>query len=205
MFKQFRNIDTAFKHIRLFSFVLIIAYTLLCCFVVYKCTSAISTTQSKVYVIANGKLLPAAATERASYLDVEVRDHVKMFHFYFYSLSPDEQAIQRNVTKSLYLCDNSAKNEYDNMKESGYYSGIISANISQEIECDSVRVNMDATPIQFTYYGTIKIIRSTSVLTRSIITTGFIRLTSPSDNNPHGMLVEKWKVLENKDINLQKR
>ena len=41
--------------------------------------------------------------------------------------------IQSNITKALYLADGSAKRQYENLKENGYYSNIISGNISQQI------------------------------------------------------------------------
>ena len=32
------------------------------------------------------------------------------------------------------------------------------------------------------------------------ITEGFLRNVARSDNNPHGFLIERWRVLENKDL-----
>jgi hypothetical protein len=50
----------------------------------------------------------------------------------------DDEFIRKNVTKALYLADYTAKQEYDNLTENGYYSQIVSGNISQRIEMDSV-------------------------------------------------------------------
>lgn len=205
MFKQLRNIDTAFKHIRLFSIVIIVSNLTLCCYVIYSCLNSIGDAQKKVYVIANSKLLEATATSREAFLGIEMKDHVKTFHYNFYTLAPDELVIQKNITRALYLADATAKDEYDNLKESGYYSSVIAANISQELITDSVAVNLDKSPYQFIFFGRLKIIRSTSIITRSIITTGNIRITTPSDNNVHGMLIEKWAIIENKDLTTQKR
>lgn len=206
MFRQFKNIDSAFKHIRLFSFALIVANVVICCYVIYSALKTLSQEQAKVFVLANGKLLEAVGTDRRSVVEVEIRDHVKDFHYYFFTASPDEDAIKKNITKALYLCDGSAKAEYDNLQESGYYTGIVSGNISQSIETDSIHVNVNVKPIQFVYYGRLKIVRTTSVLTRSLITSGQIRFTNnPSDNNPHGALIENWRIVANQDINIQKR
>ncbi|PSL42818.1 conjugative transposon TraK protein [Chitinophaga niastensis] len=205
MLTHLKNIDTSFRHIRLFSYVLIVANALTCCYVVYSCQQSIRLMQSKVLVIANSKLFQATAASREAFLPIEIKDHVETFHFNFYTLAPDELVIKKNVTKALYLADISAKEEYDNLKESGYYSSIVSANISQTIEPDSVSINLDTTPYQFTYFGKIKIVRSSSILIRSLITTGTIRITTPSDNNVHGMLIEKWRIIDNKDLSIQKR
>jgi conjugative transposon TraK protein len=130
-----------------------------------------------------------------------------MFHFYFYSLEPDEQIIKRHLTAALYLADNSAKQEYDNLTETGYYSNIMSGNISQQVaDPDSILVSTGQPPYYFRYYGKLRIVRETSILTRSLVTEGAVRqLTSVSDKNPHGFLIENWKVLDNKDLSVEIR
>jgi conjugative transposon TraK protein len=206
MFQQFKNIDSAFKHIRLFSIAFLLANCVICLYTIYKTSQELKVVQGKVYVIANGKLMEALAGDRRETLPVEIRDHVKMFHYYFFSLEPDDQVIKAHLTKALYLADGSAKAEYDDLNETGYYTGIQSGNISQQVEePDSVLVNIDQQPYYFRYVGKLKIIRATTITTRSLITEGYIRNTTASDNNPHGFLIERWKILDNQDINIQKR
>ncbi len=205
MFHQLKNIDTAFKHIRLFSLVLIIACILLCCYTVFKSFQLISETQERIYILANGKALEAWSAERKDNIPVEARDHVRMFHYYFFTLSPDEKVIQENITKAMYLSDETAKRQYDNLKENRYYSNVISGNISQEILIDSIRINTDDYPFYFRCYARQKLIRVTSIVTRSLITDGFLRNVSRSDHNPHGFLIEKWNILENHDIKTENR
>jgi conjugative transposon TraK protein len=205
MFQQFKNIDTAFRFIRLFAIAFLAGAVVICCFVVQRSTSALQKAQQKVYVLLNGKLMDAMAVDRSDSISVEVRDHVKMFHYYFYSLQPDDDLNRRHLTSALYLADNSARQEYDNLMERGYFSNIVSGNVSQQVQdYDSILVDLNHTPYYFRYYGKLKIIRSTSTVTRSLISEGYIRMTGISTNNPHGMLIERWKVLENKDLDLQK-
>jgi conjugative transposon TraK protein len=206
MFKQFKNIDTAFQFVRLFALLFMIANVGISLFTIYRATATVQKGQQKVYVLYNGKLMDALAVQRTDSLQVEIRDHVKMFHYYFYSLQPDDAVNKRHLTAALYLADNSARQEYNNLTESGYYSNIISANISQEVpEYDSIQVDVNRNPYVFRYYGKLRIIRATSILTRSLVTEGYIRMTDISDNNPHGMLIERWKVDDNKDLLLEKR
>src|SRR5690606_15440163 len=117
MFQQLRNIDSAFKHIKLFSFVLLGTCGMICCYTVYKSLQMVTQTQEKIYILANGKALEAWSAERKDNIPVEARDHVRMFHYYFFTLDPDDKVIQRNITKALYLADESAKRQYDNLKE----------------------------------------------------------------------------------------
>jgi conjugative transposon TraK protein len=113
--------------------------------------------------------------------------------------------IQSNLGKALYLSDASAKRQYDDLKETGYYSNIISGNISQQINIDSVTVDTKQQPYYFKCYGTIRIIRPNSIVTRSLTTEGFLRNVARSDHNPHGFLIERWTTLENKDVKTENR
>lgn len=205
MFKQMKNIDSAFKYVRGFTLLVIITCVALCAYSLHRSFKLVSEIQSKIYILANGKALEAYADERKDNIPVEAKDHVKTFHRLFFSLDPDEKVIQANVTRALYLADASAKRQYDNLKESGYYTNLISANISQQIAVDSVLVDINQAPYFFRCYATEKIIRTSSVLTRSLITEGWLRNVTRSDNNPHGFLIERWATIENKDIKTENR
>jgi conjugative transposon TraK protein len=205
MFRQTKNIDTAFRHIRGFTILLVVACTVICCFTLYTCFQQLEAVESRIYILANGKALEAYASERKDNIPVEARDHVKTFHQLFFTLDPDENVIRSNVTNALYLADGSAKREYDNLKESGYYSSIISGNISQQIKVDSIRIDIDEYPYSFVCYAMQSLIRTTSTVHRSLVTKGFLRNVSRSDNNPHGFLIENWTTVENRDIKVEKR
>jgi len=205
MFKQLQNIDTAFKHIRLFTVVVIGSCTIMVGLVIIKSFQAIEKAQQRIFILSNGKVLDAWAAERKDNIPVEAKDHVKTFHHYFFTLDPDDKAIQANVGRALYLADASAKRQYDNLKENRYYSNIISGNISQEIQIDSITVNVNNYPFYFKCYAKQILIRATSIVTRSLITDGFLRNVTRSDNNPHGFLIEKWNTLDNRDIKTEVR
>ncbi len=200
MFRKMKNIDTAFRHVRTFTMLVIAGCVLICCFTLYKSFSLVSKMQGKIYILANGKALEAYASERKDNIPVEARDHVKTFHKLFFTLDPDDKAIQANITKALYLADGTAKRVYDDLKENGYYAGLISGNVNQTIVVDSVTVDINDYPYRFHCYATQSIIRPTSITTRSLITEGALRNVSRSDNNPHGFLIERWNTIENSDI-----
>ena len=200
MFKKMKNIDTAFRHIRSFTLVVIIGCVLICCFALYKSFSLVSQMQSKIYILANGKALEAYASERKDNIPVEARDHVTTFHKLFFTLDPDDKAITASITKALYLADGSAKRAYDDLKENGYYAGLISGNVNQTIVVDSVAVDINDYPYKFRCYATQSIIRPTSITTRSLVADGALRNVSRSDNNPHGFLIERWSTIDNRDL-----
>lgn len=202
MFRKFKNIETAFQHVRAFTIAVVVCAFLAVGFTVYQCRALIATIQSRVYILFNGKVLDAVAADRKDNVAVEARDHVRAFHELFFTLSPDDKANQANIGKALYLADESAKRAYDNLAESGYYANIISGNISQQLQVDSVAVDLRTYPYPFRCYATQSIIRTSSTVTRSLVTSGELRNVSRSDNNPHGFLIQRWTTLENKDIKI---
>jgi conjugative transposon TraK protein len=168
-------------------------------------SEAVSRAQGRVYILANGKVLEALASDRKENIPVEARDHVRTFHGLFFTLDPDEKVIEGNLSRALYLADGSAKRIYENLKESGYYANVISANISQRLVIDSIRLDMTSYPFYFRCYGQETIIRTTSIVTRDLVTEGWLRDVSRSDNNAHGFLIERWSILENKDLKVEQR
>jgi conjugative transposon TraK protein len=205
MFTKAKNIDSAFQHIRLFSIVFIISCVVITSLVSLNSMKQVSESQQHLYILANGKILEAFAGDRKDNIAVEARDHIGMFHHYFFSLDPDEKVIDGNITKSLYLADASAKKQYDNLKENGYYRNIISGNISQQLEIDTIDLNTANYPYYFHLVAKEKLIRTTSIVTRSLVTEGWLRNVSRSDNNSHGFLIEKWAILENRDLKTELR
>lgn len=205
MFRQLKNIDSAFRYVRLVTILVMLFSFGLCAFLIISYQFKQSQQDKRILVIANGKIFEAFADERAKYWPIEIRDHVRTFHSLFYTLIADEKAIYQNINRSLFLADNSAANEFKNLKENGYFTSLVAAGVTQEISCDSITVDMNTTPWRFRYYGTLRITRATSIVTRSLITEGGLRTTLATDNNPHGLLIERWQVLENNTIKQENR
>lgn len=200
MFTKMKNIDTTVRHLKAFSIAVVIGCVITSCFALWKSFSLVATMQSKVYILANGKALEAYAAGRKDNIPVEAKDHVKTFHQLFFTLDPDDKAIAAGITKALYLADGSAKRAYDDLKENGYYAGLISGNVNQTIAVDSISVDINEFPYRFRCYATQSITRPTSITTRSLVTEGALRNVSRSDNNPHGFLIERWNTIDNRDL-----
>lgn len=205
MFEKPKNIDNAFRQIRLFTLIVVIASFLFAGYTLFQSQQLTNSLHQKVYILANGKVLEALLTDRRENLEVEAKDHISTFHRYFFTLDPDEKVIKTNTAKALYLADQSAKRQYDNLKESNFYSNIIAGNISQEIQADSIRVDLSQPPYYFRYYGKQILTRTGSIVTRVLVTEGNLRLVSRSEHNPHGFLIENWNTLENFDLTVQTR
>lgn len=205
MFRKAKNIDQAFRQTRNVALVGISLSTLVSVFTVGRSFQVEQHRKEQVLVLPAGKVIEAVSVERSENLPVEIRNHVKTFHTLFFTLDPDENAIQRNVTKALYLADRSAKRVYDDLKENGYYAALISGNVNQTISIDSVMVDVNQYPYDFRCFATQIIIRPTTITKRSLVTEGVARNVSRSDNNPHGFLIERWNTVENRDLKTENR
>lgn len=205
MFQPTKNIDTAFRAMRGMMVVVIVCCFLICLYSLYQNVQLASRAQDRVYVLASGKAVEVFASSRKENIGVEAKDHVAMFHTYFFSLDPDEKAISVNVRRALYMADASAKKQYDDLVETGYIAGIISGNISQQITIDSVRLELSQEPYSFRCFATLTITRPTSIVTRNLITQGLLRNVARSDHSPHGFLIERWETIENKDLKIESR
>jgi hypothetical protein len=42
-------------------------------------------------------------------------------------------------------------------------------------------------------------------VTRDLVTEGWLRNISRSDNNPHGFLIERWNTIDNRDLKVENR
>jgi conjugative transposon TraK protein len=205
MFQTFRNLDHAFRQLRLISMLCIIASVLTVgCALTLSYRYALAL-QNRVYVLSDGKVLEAFATDRGENLPAEARDHVRTFHELLFALDPDEKLIAVNAGRALYLADRSGKQVYDNLRESGYLYGIVSGNISQRVEIDSIDLELGRRPYHFHCFARELITRMSNVTTRALVTEGWLRPVSRSENNPHGFLIENFSILDNRDLGVQNR
>lgn len=205
MFKKFKTLEEAFRKVRRLSLGFVVLSAAVSWWAIYNGTREAEKARKTVYVLLNGKAMEAVAADRKENLPVELRDHLRTFHRLFFDLDPDEKAIKASVLQSLYLADGSAKALYDDEVEKGFISGLISGNISQSVKLDSIWLNVDQEPYAFRCRGTQTMTRATSVTMRSLVTQGLVRNVERSDNNPHGFLIERFEVVENKDLKTVKR
>lgn len=205
MFTKVKSIESAFQQVRWICGLVIVCAFGFAGYVKYQSSEELARAESRVYILSSGKAMEVLASDRKDNVPVEARDHICRFHELFFTLDPDEKVIQGNIGKALYLADGSAKGLYDNLRETGYYGGVISGNISQEITVDSVILNMERYPFYFRCNSMLRIIRPTSIVTRDLITEGYLRNVSRSDHNPHGFLIERWATLKNRDIKVETR
>ena len=171
-FKSLNNIETSFRQIRLFALVFICLCALVTGFAVWNSYSFAEKQRQKIYVLDNGKsLMLALSQDMAQNRPVEAKSHVRRFHELFFTLSPDKDAIESNVRRSLFLADKSAYNYYKDLSEKGYYNRVISGNINQTVEIDSMKCDFNQYPYRVDTYARQLIVRESSLTVRSLVTT----------------------------------
>lgn len=200
-FKSLKNIETSFKQIRIITIVFVVLCAGITGYAVWNSFSFAEAQRQKIYVLDEGKSLMLALSQDLSQnRPVEAREHVKRFHELFFTLSPDKSAIESNINRALFLVDKSPFKYYQDMQEKGYYNRIVSGNINQIIQVDSVVCNLDAYPYKTTVYSKQMIIRASNITERSLVTRCDLRNSVRSDNNPHGFIMERFEIIENRDL-----
>lgn len=200
-FKSLKNIESSFRQIRLYAMIFLGCCLLLTVLVVWKSYSFAEAQRQKIYVLDEGKsLMLALSQDLQQNRPVEAREHVRRFHQLFFNLSPDKSAIEGNVTRALLLADKSAMSYYRDMMEKGYYNRLIAGNIIQTVEIDSIRCDFSVYPYQVRTFGRQRILRESSITERSLVTTCQLVNATRSDNNPQGFLIERFNIVENKDL-----
>jgi len=200
-FKSLKNIETSFRQIRIIAGVFVVLCAGITGYALWNSYSFAEAQRQKIYVLDEGKSLMLALSQDLSQnRPVEAREHIKRFHELFFTLSPDKNAIESNINRALFLVDKSAFRYYQDMQEKGYYNRIVSGNINQIIQIDSVACNFDVYPYPVMTYARQMIIRASNVTERSMVTRCNLINSVRSDNNPHGFTMEKFEILENRDL-----
>lgn len=205
-FKTLRNIENSFRQIRLYAIVFAVLCMGVAGFALWKSYRFAEQQRQKIYVLDQGKSLMLALAQDASInRPVEAREHVRRFHELFFTLAPDKDAIESNMKRAFNLADKSAFNYYKDLSEKGYYNRIISGNVQQRTEVDSVICNFDSYPYAVRTYAKQFIIRSSNVTRRSLVTSCYLVNSVRSENNPQGYNIEKFRVEENRDVEVIER
>ncbi len=198
-----KNIESK---IRLASFVsmgsLLLAFSISITVSFYAYKQVVSARKS-IYILDNNVPILAKQTDVQMNRPAEYKAHIDLFHSIFFSLTPDDRFIEYQMKRAMYLIDESGARQYNDLKEKGYFSSVLSSSSVLTLQTDSIVI--DLPHMYFRYYGKQKIDRRSVTVLRSLITEGYLKDIPRSENNPHGVLITGWKTIENKDVeNVQK-
>lgn len=149
----------------------------------------------RIYIVDKNKQFEALTASTNTNLPVEITYHVGRFHELFFNLAPDSKQIEENTKKAFFLCDESAKKFYDNLKEQNFYNEIIQGNVVQKIQVDSVSVESSVYPYKATCYAHIEQTRSSGRQLKGLISTCTLEETPRSVNSPNGLFMRNFNVV----------
>lgn len=200
-FKYLRNLETSFRFVRSVALVAIAGSLLFAGGVAFWAFRQVEASRRNVYALANGKsLMLALAEEAGANRPAEARDHVKTFHWLFFTQEPDEKSIVRRMGEAARLGDGSVTRLYSDLVEKGFFSQLVQGNVLEKVEVDSVVTDFTHTPYYARTYARQLLVRASTVTVRRLQTECFLRDATRTDDNPHGFVIERFRVLDNRDL-----
>lgn len=205
LIKYFDNIDSSFRKMKFLTIASLICAGCVCVLSVGIAAWSSEHARESVYVIEKGSAVMARRTKEDANRDMEAADHVTRFHELMFNLSPSSESIKRNVDRALLMSDRSAYDYWMDLSERGFYQRLVSANVSQEIVVDSVKVDMQSYPYGAITYGKLFLLRESNITSYQFESTCRLVEVERSPSNPHGMMIEKFLVTRNDNLGTRKR
>jgi conjugative transposon TraK protein len=203
--KYFETVETSFRKMKFITVASIASGIVIALGSVFIAGRMTLSGSDNIYVIDRGSAVMAARSGEDAYRDLETRDHIERFHELMFNLSPNAESIRRNLDRALTMSDRSAYEYWSDLSERGFYSRMVSANISQEIVIDSVRVDMSSYPYQAKTYAKIYMLRESNITAYDFESSCRLVDVQRSQSNPHGLMIEKFRVIRNENIGTRMR
>lgn len=203
--KYFDTIETSFRKLKFITVASIASGVVIALGAVYISGQQMLSNNDNIYVIDRGSAVMAARNGQDAYRDLEVKDHIERFHELMFNLSPNSESIKRNLDRALVMSDKSAYDYWSDLSERGFYSRIVSANISQEIVIDSVKVDMSSYPYQAKTYAKVFMLRESNITAYDFESSCRLVDVERSPSNPHGLMIEKFRVSKNENMGTRQR
>lgn len=193
-----QDLDKKIKFAKAIVLSTVIVAGVVCCFTMWKAFSLVEQERNQIYVLDGDIPFLAERADMEAGFIMEARAHINLFHHYFFTLPPDDSYIKWTLGKALYMADATALKQKQALDESGFFNELVSSSAFCTIVCDSINLNEHTR--EFTYYGHQIIKRPSRTQRRRLVSTGFLENVRRSENNPHGMLITRWKTIENSDM-----
>lgn len=206
LIKYFDNIETGFRKMKFLTIAVIGASVIVTAVVIYLSFQFAADSRDNIFVVdKSGTAVMASASPDGSEKDLEIQDHLTRFHELMFSLSPSSESIKRNIDRALVMSDRSAYDYWRDMSERGFYQRLVSANISQQIVVDSVKVNINGYPYDAVTYGKLYLLRESNITAYQFESSCRLVDVERSQSNPHGLMIEKFTVRKNENIGTKRR
>lgn len=206
MVKVTETITGSFAKLKFVVVACLVAVVATAVFSVYYSISKIDEIGRTVIVLDKGQALSGSRQDVLVNRRDEVEEQSKRFHTLFFTASPNREVVNRNVESALRLCnDRSVYNYFNDVQESGFYRRIAQSQSVQEVQVDSVVVDMRSYPYRVATFASLFITRPTAVY-RNLLVTRMNMIDVPRDpTNLNGLKIENFEVIRNDQIENRSR
>lgn len=203
--KYFGGIDQELQSRKILVVATLLFSATVCIGVVVASFMFVRQSRDTVYVVDKGSTIMASIADGDVQRDLEVEDHVRRFHELMFNLAPSTESQKRNLEQALHMADRSAYDWWRDQSEAGFYSRLVSANISQEIQIDSVQFSMQAYPYPARLFGKVYLTRESNITAYDFVSECRLSDVPRSRSNPHGLMIEKFTIKRYESLGTRKR
>lgn len=201
-----KNLNSAFKLVKILSLSIVLMCFVFVLAFYYMSEKKVNESREKVYVLSSGSVLDFALSKNMEVnRPAEIKNHLETFNRLFFEFDPDPKDILERIDKALVLIDNSGSLMHSNRRESLYYHRIVEGSISSRIQVDSIKVDISSYPYRAQFFGKQKLIRPSNVILKNLIASCNLRNTKRTDDNPHGLFIENFQLINNETIDEKSR
>lgn len=200
-FHYLRNLETQFRFVRSVALLTVTGSLLFAASVAYWAFREVARSRQHVYARIGDKSLQLVLdSETGQNRPAEARDHLKTFHSLFFQQEPDERAIEKRMDQAARLGDGSVSRLYADLREKGFFSQLVQGNVLEKVEVDSVVTDWSRSPYYARTYARQILVRASTVSVRRLTTECYLLDVRRTDDNPHGFMIERFRVLDNRDL-----
>lgn len=161
--------------------------------------------REQIYVLDDGSVLQAMRSNNMAQRDEECKEHVTRFHELFFNVSPNTETVNKNAAAALALADKSAYNYFNDLKEKQFYMRLIQNNATQQVIVDSINVNIGVKPYKAVTYLTRYYNRPSGITKYRMVTTCDLAESQRGPTNPHGLIIQRFTVVEDTELETRVR
>lgn len=203
--KYFGGIDQELRSRKILVVATLLFSAAVCIGVVVASFMFVRQSRDTVYVVDKGSTIMASIADGKVQRDLEIEDHVRRFHELMFNLAPSTESQKRNLEQALHMADRSAYDWWRDQSEAGFYSRLVSANISQEIQIDSVQFSMQTYPYPARLFGKVYLTRESNITAYDFVSECRLSDVPRSRSNPHGLMIEKFAIKRYESLGTRKR
>lgn len=188
-------IDKTHQTMKLITIISVVLCFVFCGYVYFSSMIQIDQERQKIYILDNGNVLKLAHSDNIkNNLPAEIKSHVSDFVRLFNTFEADPVDIKETINAALQLADNSARAIHYKREEKRYYHEIVDGSISTRVKIDSIQILSQQEPYVCRVKYRFKIIRPTKEVMKSYTANCQVRSVKRTNQNPHGLLIERYNI-----------